>query len=318
MGKKAASVRQAQLNHRANQSNPNSRTYQAQQNSRSNQLNPNNPACAGRPRTNSPTASQAQLNQRANQLNPNSKAYAGSRTGAAANTGAWSSVSPGNFQSAAQGKKLAESTPNPAPHIEQAARRVFGSNTHLLQCGSRKKRTHSSASDLDYRLATPNEVTRKQRQALVEQLRAAPGNPQVRAKTNAIAIKFDSGCEVDVVPMEVAYSSKQQGFESRKKHHTYPEFAHSALQHAATMARAEFQANGGPVKGYEVDNAILQINAKQPNLKDDQTGKLLFDRLIASGPKAFQLHEDPKGKSIEKRTRALEQRVFEVKSRPAI
>ena len=82
----------------------------------------------------------------------------------------------------------------------------------------------------------------------------------------------------------------------------------------ATSARAVFQDGGaGPCQGYEVDNAILSIDAKNLYLKtEDPTGKAVFDQLLISGPNAFELHQNPKGRTIAKRESALSHCFYEI------
>ena len=297
-----------------------SRPSQAQPNQRANALNPNNTAhrAAQANQTNAPSKpkatqpSQAQLNLRANQMNPNNVAHAASRSGASAYGGVWSTVTPGHFQACVQSQKAAVKHTNPAPVIERVARQELGSNSHVEQCGSMKKGTNTKHSDYDYHLRTCGDMTRGQRKGFVQRLQQQPEVRTARAKTNAIAVEFMSGAEADVVPKDVTYSAKQNGFQQHKTHYKHPEFAHQALKNAATIARVHFQ-HQGPCKGYEVDNHIRTIDSKYPKLKEDQTGKALFDKMLAQGPQSVELHNDPKRRGVEKQKRHLEQRYHEVK-----
>ena len=64
-----------------------------------------------------------------------------------------------------------------------------------------------------FRLETSRNVTRAQRQDFVDSCSTMAGIRKARAKTNVIEIEFESGAMVDVVPVDVAYQSKQRGFE---------------------------------------------------------------------------------------------------------
>jgi hypothetical protein len=328
-----------QQDQRSNQFNPNNVAHKAsrvgiaaangankqpmtkeQQDQRSNQFNPNNvahkasrvgiAAANGANKQRNPPMTKEQQDQRSKQFNPNNVAYKASRVGAAAHTGKWASVTSGQFQATSQIHKPVRVQQAEVAIVENIAHEVFGSSSHLRQVGSKKKGTNTSHSDLDYQLETPTNVTRKQRQQFVCQLQQQNTVTSAKAKTNAVALVFSSGLEVDIVPKDVAYTSKQKGFQQHKQQHNFPEFRNPALQHAATQARVLFQ---GPAKGYEVDKAVSDIASKCPRLVQDPTGKSIFNKLIASGPASIKLHEHPKAKSVEKRRRHLQQKFHEAK-----
>ena len=128
------------------------------------------------------------------------------------------------------------------------ARREFGNDTHLILGGSKRACAETRDSDRDYQMTTPAPVSRAGRKRFVSKLQEDPvlgPRYSVVAKTDAIKlIGVGVNPDLDIVPVDVAYTQRTAGFLAQKEiPPTPPEFAaYPGAQKAASfLKKKEFK-----------------------------------------------------------------------------
>ncbi|KAK3255242.1 hypothetical protein CYMTET_35567 [Cymbomonas tetramitiformis] len=204
------------------------------------------------------------------------------------------------------------------PRIEQLAREVFGSDSHLhLGGSSRKKTALGLSSDRDYILTTPEDASRAQRKDFVGRLKADPDITTfyrgIRAKTNAIVLEGirDDVPDLDIVLKDVLYTPRNRDFEShkslpiRKKELDSPH-----AKHAAVLLKHKYETcclkGNDRAKGFEIDDAVARA---VECLGCCATAKEIVNAILDNPKLYFNLRFYHNEKGVEKRERTLETQI---------